>query len=72
VDEREQRREMPGRRDLRPEGAVALPALDERDEDGEDGCVQVVELGVGEAGVDPDERVEAPERPPRRGGSGSS
>ena len=47
------------------ERAVALSPLDERHEDGEDRLVHGVEVGMGEAGVDLDEGMEAPERPPR-------
>ena len=59
VDEREQHRQVPCDGDVAAEGAVALSPFDERHQDGEDWLVHGVEVGVGEAGVDLDEGVEA-------------
>ena len=66
VDERDEHREMPGGRDLGAEAAVALAALDQRFERGEDGFVLGVKLGMGELRVDGDQGVVAAQRPPSR------
>jgi hypothetical protein len=50
---------VPGGRHVRPEAPLALAALDERLERGQDRLMAAVELGLREARVDLDERVKA-------------